>query len=98
VTFHKAVHARSVTLDGVVYDPAGTLTGGSRPQGTSLLEQLQKINYLKEQLRDEEGTLQRLSSQIANMKESSIEYQVSCHCFTQVLESNNLPTETEGSS
>ena len=76
VTFNKAVNARSVTLDGVVYDPAGTLTGGSRPQSASLLEQLQKINDLKDQLTEEKHKLQKLDSEFAKTRDSSREYQV----------------------
>jgi structural maintenance of chromosome 2 len=65
-----------VTLDGVVYDPAGTLTGGSRPQAASLLEQLQRLNDLKDQLAEEKQKLQHLDSEFARTRESSREYQV----------------------
>lgn len=30
VTFHPRVRARTVTLDGDVFDPSGTLSGGAR--------------------------------------------------------------------
>ena len=30
VTFHAGVRRRSVTLDGDVFDPSGTLSGGAR--------------------------------------------------------------------
>jgi structural maintenance of chromosome 2 len=38
VTFDKDVRARTVTLQGDLFDPAGTLTGGSRPSGKISLE------------------------------------------------------------
>lgn len=65
-----------MTLDGVVYDPAGTLTGGSRPQATSLLEQLQRINDLKDQLSAEKEKLQEFERNFARTRDSSREYQV----------------------
>lgn len=34
VTFHKDVKTRTVTTEGDLFDPAGTLTGGSKPTGT----------------------------------------------------------------
>jgi len=76
VTFNKTVNARSVTLDGVVFDPAGTLTGGSRPQAASLLEQLQRLNGMKDQLAEEKHKLQKLDGDFAKTRESSREYQV----------------------
>ncbi|ELR14920.1 uncharacterized protein ACA1_051110, partial [Acanthamoeba castellanii str. Neff] len=75
VTFNKTVNARSVTLDGVVFDPAGTLTGGSRPQAASLLEQLQRLNGMKDQLAEEKHKLQKLDGDFAKTRESSREYQ-----------------------
>ena len=37
VTFNSAVGLKSVTLDGDVYDPSGTLSGGSAPSSSGLL-------------------------------------------------------------
>ena len=41
VTFNQAIKKRSVTLLGDVFDPRGTLTGGSSPSSGSVLQQLQ---------------------------------------------------------
>lgn len=45
VTFHKNIRTRSVTIEGDVYDPSGTLTGGSAAAGGSILS---KLNHLQE--------------------------------------------------
>lgn len=45
VTFDRNVRTRSVTLDGDIYDPQGTLSGGSKAQSDGLLILLQE--YLK---------------------------------------------------
>ena len=37
VTFHDKIRLKSVTMDGDVYDPAGTLSGGSRAETQSIL-------------------------------------------------------------
>lgn len=70
------MNARSVTLDGVVYDPAGTLTGGSRPQAASFLEQLQQLNDIRDELSNEKEKLRELDDEFAKTRSSSKEYQV----------------------
>ena len=51
------MRARSVTLEGDVYDPAGTLTGGSRPASGNLLLELQKLNDAKSELKGRKDAL-----------------------------------------
>ena len=43
VTFNRDVGVRSVTLEGDVYDPSGTLSGGSAPSGSGVLIQVQEF-------------------------------------------------------
>jgi structural maintenance of chromosome 2 len=50
VTFNDRIRTKSVTLDGDVYDPAGTLTGGSSSSSSSVLAQLQQLKDAKKQL------------------------------------------------
>lgn len=50
VTFDNAVKMKSVTLDGDVYDPAGTLSGGSKPQSGGLLVKLQELRVVERDL------------------------------------------------
>lgn len=47
VTFHQEVRMKSVTLEGDVYDPSGTLQGGSKPQGNGILSSLQELHSLR---------------------------------------------------
>ncbi|KAF2684332.1 RecF/RecN/SMC protein [Lentithecium fluviatile CBS 122367] len=63
VTFDAAVRMKSVTLEGDVYDPAGTLSGGSAPQTSGVLVTLQKLNEITKELQSQEkqlGTLQAI--------------------------------------
>jgi len=50
VTFHPNVRVRTVTKDGDVYDPSGTLTGGSAPKGGALLQKLQELSSIEQQV------------------------------------------------
>ncbi len=50
VTFDPAVRMKSVTIDGDVYDPSGTLSGGSSPNSSGVLVTLQKLNELNNEL------------------------------------------------
>ncbi|KAF2743437.1 hypothetical protein M011DRAFT_221449 [Sporormia fimetaria CBS 119925] len=57
VTFDPSVRMKSVTLEGDVYDPAGTLSGGSAPQTSGVLVTLQKLNELTKELQEQERQL-----------------------------------------
>ena len=50
VAFHPAVMAKTATLAGDLFDPAGTLTGGSRPGGESVLAKLRALSEAHEAL------------------------------------------------
>jgi structural maintenance of chromosome 2 len=43
VTFSAEVAVRSVTLEGDVYDPSGSLTGGAAPSGSGILIKAQEL-------------------------------------------------------
>lgn len=68
VTFDPAVRMKSVTLEGDVYDPSGTLSGGSAPQSSGVLVTLQKLNELTRELAGQENALAELRAKIAREK------------------------------
>jgi len=68
VTFDAAVRLKSVTLEGDVYDPSGTLSGGSAPNSSGVLVTLQKLNALNKELAAQEVALQELQAQMAREK------------------------------
>ena len=65
VTFDPSVRLKSVTLEGDVYDPSGTLSGGSAAQGSGVLLTLQKLNAITQELEQEEDKLAKLEKSIA---------------------------------
>ncbi|KAL1592370.1 Structural maintenance of chromosomes protein 2 [Paraconiothyrium brasiliense] len=60
---------RSVTLEGDVYDPQGTLSGGSAPQSSGVLVTLQKFNQITSELKAQEQQLGELQATMARGKE-----------------------------
>ena len=68
VTFDPAVRMKSVTLEGDVYDPSGTLSGGSSPSSSGVLVTLQKLNELTKGMNALEFELNELQASMAKEK------------------------------
>ena len=54
---------KSVTLEGDVYDPSGTLSGGAAPQSSGLLTKVQEMNKAKEDLRSVQAELSKMEKE-----------------------------------
>ena len=52
ITFDKRIQVRTVTLDGDVYEPNGTLTGGKAPSNSAVLTKLAALKRAQEELHD----------------------------------------------
>jgi|EP00945_MAST-04E_sp_MAST-4E-sp1_P005290 structural maintenance of chromosome 2 len=50
VTFNDAIRLKTVTIEGDVYDPAGTLSGGSRASQQSILHHITALNEMRQKL------------------------------------------------
>ncbi|SGZ26096.1 BQ5605_C024g09833 [Microbotryum silenes-dioicae] len=57
VTFHNEIRMRSVTLEGDVYSPDGTLSGGSRSQGAGILVKVQQLKKVEVELKARQQAL-----------------------------------------
>ena len=68
VTFDPAVRMKSVTLEGDVYDPSGTLSGGSAPNTSGVLVILQKLNEVTKDLLRQETDLKELQEMMQREK------------------------------
>jgi structural maintenance of chromosome 2 len=68
VTFDPSVRIKSVTLDGDVYDPSGTLSGGSAPNSSGMLVTLQKLNEITREIRSKERVLANLEETMKKEK------------------------------
>lgn len=94
VTFNPQIRARSVTLQGDVYDPEGTLSGGSRKQSGSVLVNIQQYNSannnllrMHEELRSIQHELKQLSELSNQTKSIQNELNLTSHQI-QLAEKN----------
>ena len=60
VTFSRDVGCRSVTVDGDVYDPSGTLSGGAAPSGSGVLVKVQELVGVRKKLDEAKERLAKL--------------------------------------
>lgn len=74
VTYHKSIHTRSITLEGDVMDPEGTLSGGSRAQGSPPLDEVATINKTKELFNQKQRDLGLISRQVQQIGAVSEQY------------------------
>ncbi|OQS07771.1 structural maintenance of chromosomes protein [Thraustotheca clavata] len=75
VTFHRNVMAKSVTLEGDSFDPAGTLQGGSAPSnGASILKRLHAVVEISRRLSSAERDLEAAERDLRDMREDAREY------------------------
>ncbi|OMJ23163.1 Structural maintenance of chromosomes protein 2 [Smittium culicis] len=75
VTFNKAVKLKSVTLEGDVYDPSGTLQGGSRPSNSGILEKLSLLNEVRSRMYDVESSIRELTKKLDSVSSMKKIYQ-----------------------
>jgi structural maintenance of chromosome 2 len=65
VTFARNVSVRSVTLDGDVYEPSGTMSGGAAPSGSGVLVRAQELRAAEERVDGARRTLEALEREEA---------------------------------
>ncbi|KAI8446476.1 SMCs flexible hinge, partial [Phakopsora pachyrhizi] len=58
VTFDQKVCMKSVTQDGDIYDPSGTLSGGSKPSTLGILIKVQELKKVEGLLKDHQSKLE----------------------------------------
>lgn len=73
VTFDPQIRARSITLDGDIYDPEGNLSGGSRRAGSSILLTMQKYNNLVALVKQLESKLAQIHHELNRLEKLGLE-------------------------
>lgn len=71
VTFNPNIRARSVTLQGDVYDPEGTLSGGSRRNNGSVLANIQEYNQRNAQMESMQSELSQIREELSKQHKLS---------------------------
>lgn len=64
VAFDRRIGSRAVTIQGDLYEPSGTLSGGSAPPSGNLLGRLQKFRQLSQEKAALEEQMQQVIRQI----------------------------------
>ena len=59
---------KSVTLDGDVYDPSGTLSGGSVPNSSGILVKVQELQEAERRVRKAEERLRGMEADMTRSK------------------------------
>lgn len=70
VTFAREIGVKSVTLQGDVYDPSGTLSGGAAPNSNQVLVRVQELLDAEHALQEATGRLRNLEQEEARTKAS----------------------------
>ncbi len=68
VAFNKAIALKSVTVDGDVYDPSGSLSGGAAPSSSGLLIKVQELKVVEHELNGLQKELQSIAQELGAAK------------------------------
>lgn len=68
ITFDPKIRARSITLEGDVYDPEGNLSGGSRRTNSLILIKLQRYNLVAREHRELRLGARKFEDELAMME------------------------------
>lgn len=99
VTYHPKIMCRSVTLDGDVVDPQGTLSGGARPKGGSVLLEIAEIKKLLNTIQNIDIQLKDLNDKIARIQRTAQTYnQLKEQIDLQQHELNNVKQRLQSST
>ncbi|XP_053685055.1 structural maintenance of chromosomes protein 2 [Sabethes cyaneus] len=74
VTYHRQIMCRTVTLDGDVVDPSGTLSGGAKPKGGTVLLEVEEINKIQQLLAEKEADYQQVCAEISKLERIAHRY------------------------
>ncbi|WWC72293.1 uncharacterized protein I206_106255 [Kwoniella pini CBS 10737] len=74
VTFNKNIGVKSVTLEGDVYDPSGTLSGGSAPSSQGILIKVQELRSIEREINEHKKALDEVSRQLNGAKKVIDQY------------------------
>ncbi|KAF8207243.1 condensin complex subunit SMC2 [Mycena galopus ATCC 62051] len=74
VTFADAVKVKSVTLAGDVYDPSGSLSGGSAPNSSGVLIRVQELLEAEDRLDEARAQLKELENTQAKSQKARDEW------------------------
>jgi len=74
VAYNKNIGVKSVTLQGDVYDPSGTLSGGAAPSGSGILVKVQELRAIEKELSVHRNALEQVKAELNGAKKAIDQY------------------------
>ena len=71
VTFNKNIGVKSVTLEGDVYDPSGTLSGGAAPSSGGILVKVQELKAIEREIAEVKAALDAVQRELGASKKTT---------------------------
>lgn len=68
ITFNKSIAVKSVTVEGDVYDPSGTLSGGSAPNSGGVLVKVQELKQIEKEIAKHRSAVEETRSKLQSTK------------------------------
>lgn len=68
IAFHERIMKKCVTLEGDLFDPAGTLSGGARAKSGSILLKLEELKETQNELNNKERLLKDVNNTLLNIE------------------------------
>lgn len=68
ITFNKSIAVKSVTVEGDVYDPSGTLSGGSAPSSGGVLVKVQELKRIEREIGKHKSAVEEIRSKLQSSK------------------------------
>lgn len=74
VAFDKNIRLRAVTLDGEIFDPSGTLSGGSRNTGPGILNSMANLQSKRSEFDEINVKVEKLETELRSLDRASEQY------------------------
>lgn len=68
VTFNREIGVKSVTLEGDVYDPLGTLSGGAAPNSSGILVKVQELKEVEVEIQKHKAIVDEVTHELTTAK------------------------------
>ena len=96
VTFNPAIRARTVTVEGDVFEPSDIVEGGSRRRGAPVLSLLSKANKVRGELDAKERELDASSRELNEMRKRAEKYRSAKSALELALHNLEVLEKAEG--
>ncbi len=99
ITYDKTTNARTVTLEGDLYEPGGTMSGGSAPSSSGILVKAQELRALDAEIAEKQAQRSTVTQQLkADQSKGDTYRQAKRELDLKQHEANLLQQQIEGSS